>query len=843
MKRAFNLFLSLLLSLTFIFSSLSLVVFAGTSEITVFSDNDSITIAVIGKDITDGLKQAFSYCSDNADENNSYTIKMPAGEFNTTKKIYLTSYTTLDMSEGTTLVNATAGTGNIFVSPNGIGGYEGLAGFTMTGGTLTYAEDNKNGNCLVRIAHARDIVFNGVSFTNNYQSHDVEIAACSNFLFYNCVFDGQTSDLSETSSEALQIDILEKTMHFTGMAPYDGTMNKDITISGCTFKNLVRGLGTHSSYAGYYQSGIKVINNTFENISSTAITFFNYVNSEISGNTIINCGQGIHYYMMQNDSGLSKVCILDGGKINTDCNTVISDNTIDVVSTENVSVASPLFVFGNNVTADKGVSFSKGDYYVGGITLENNNIKTTGYGIRLYDVKNSDISGNVITKPSKSKQGIFLDASSSGNNISSNTVNGFDAAVDLKGASSKNVISSNKISSCGGYGIIVQGKSNNSVIKSNSITSSGNNAIILTGSTASDITSNKIVSPKKHGISITESSTVTNLKSNNIKSSSQYGIIVQLKSKVSNINSNTITSSGKTSVFVTTSAAVTNINSNTISSSKQHGISIYDSSTVTNIKSNNIKNCTQYGIIVQQKSKVSNVNGNSINSSGKTSVLATTSAAVTNINSNSISSSKQHGISVINSASVTNINSNTVKSSATNGIYLDSKGKVKYIKSNTVSSSKNNGISIHGTVSGYVISNKLNSNSGNGLYFAKTSKSSVYNNTYSSNKKHSAYSAGGKKSYSFANVAKPASVSVAGKSKSAVIKWKKVSGASSYQIYRATSKNGTYTKIATVSSSKTNYTNKKLTKGKTYYYKIRAVKKMNGVTAYSSYSSIKSIKI
>ncbi len=78
------------------------------------------------------------------------------------------------------------------------------------------------------------------------------------------------------------------------------------------------------------------------------------------------------------------------------------------------------------------------------------------------------------------------------------------------------------------------------------------------------------------------------------------------------------------------------------------------------------------------------------------------------------------------------------------------------------------------------------------------------------------------------------------KSKQVVVKWKKIKGASSYEIYRSTSKKGTYKKLA--STSKTSYTDKKATKGKTYYYKIRVCKKDKTGTYYSSYSSIKSVK-
>lgn len=66
--------------------------------------------------------------------------------------------------------------------------------------------------------------------------------------------------------------------------------------------------------------------------------------------------------------------------------------------------------------------------------------------------------------------------------------------------------------------------------------------------------------------------------------------------------------------------------------------------------------------------------------------------------------------------------------------------------------------------------------------------------------------------------------------------WNKVSGATGYEVYRATSKNGKYTKVSTV---KTNtYTNSKLTLGKSYYYKVVAIRKIGSQTYKSAYSGI-----
>ncbi|GHH98026.1 S8 family serine peptidase [Neobacillus kokaensis] len=76
-------------------------------------------------------------------------------------------------------------------------------------------------------------------------------------------------------------------------------------------------------------------------------------------------------------------------------------------------------------------------------------------------------------------------------------------------------------------------------------------------------------------------------------------------------------------------------------------------------------------------------------------------------------------------------------------------------------------------------------------------------------------------------------------STSVKVTWSKVNGASGYKVYRATSKSGKYSVVKTVTSGKTvSFTNTKLAKGKTYYYKVRAYKVVSGKNVYSSYSSV-----
>ena len=103
-------------------------------------------------------------------------------------------------------------------------------------------------------------------------------------------------------------------------------------------------------------------------------------------------------------------------------------------------------------------------------------------------------------------------------------------------------------------------------------------------------------------------------------------------------------------------------------------------------------------------------------------------------------------------------------------------------------------------------------------------------------------------SYSSVVSAKPVlktpSVKLTSGSKKATIKWEKISGASGYEVYRATSKSGKYSKIKTITKNSTvSYVNSSLTKNKTYYYKVRAYRTVNGKKIYSSYSVAKSVKV
>lgn len=92
-------------------------------------------------------------------------------------------------------------------------------------------------------------------------------------------------------------------------------------------------------------------------------------------------------------------------------------------------------------------------------------------------------------------------------------------------------------------------------------------------------------------------------------------------------------------------------------------------------------------------------------------------------------------------------------------------------------------------------------------------------------------------------VAKVAMAGTSNTSKKAVLTWGANPDVGGYEIYRSDSPNGNYSKVAVMPNTVTSYTNTGLKSGKTYYYIIRAYKKVNGVYVYGSYSDAIAITV
>lgn len=81
---------------------------------------------------------------------------------------------------------------------------------------------------------------------------------------------------------------------------------------------------------------------------------------------------------------------------------------------------------------------------------------------------------------------------------------------------------------------------------------------------------------------------------------------------------------------------------------------------------------------------------------------------------------------------------------------------------------------------------------------------------------------------------------VAGVKKGVKVTWKKSKGykVDAYEVWRSTKKSSGFKKaFTTTSGSKTSYTNTKTTKGKTYYYRVRGVRTVEGEKIYTKWSN------
>ena len=82
------------------------------------------------------------------------------------------------------------------------------------------------------------------------------------------------------------------------------------------------------------------------------------------------------------------------------------------------------------------------------------------------------------------------------------------------------------------------------------------------------------------------------------------------------------------------------------------------------------------------------------------------------------------------------------------------------------------------------------------------------------------------------------------KASAVTLKWAASENVTGYQIYRLNTKTKKYEKIATVKGEgKISYKNKKLKKGSTYSYKVRAYMTVEDTDYFGGYSAVAKIKV
>lgn len=456
-----------------------------------------------------------------------YVVTVKKGSYTLNRSLRVYSNTVLNLNGVTFKLKKSAGSNMIRIGDNHNKkkGYY-YKNIVVNGGTFN---GNKTKNTVLKVAHAKNVVFKGCTFKNAYNAHLAEVAAVDGFKVLDCTFRDQKRNNANASKvqspEALQFDIINKT-HFPTYRAEDLTV-KNVEVDGCNFVNVPRGVGSHTGILNNPMRNIKVTNCTFSKIDSVAIQFQNTVDLVIEGNKINGVPRGIGVFSIgEQGMFLSKTLAKEGktkarysSKFKTPAknqNIVVRNNYIDCRGKD------PHKGFENEAIVIKGTYQPKakkstgadklpaGDYFVSGVVVENNTIKTVGHGIRFRDTKDSIVRNNRVTfTGSKSGSAKYY-------------------GVQTIDRSANNTIESNKVESPKNVGIYVSEKSSASSVSYNTINSAGQYGIsVYNGSSVRRIVGNTIARPAVVGIQVFQGSKVSEVRDNNITSPGKYDIYVK----------------------------------------------------------------------------------------------------------------------------------------------------------------------------------------------------------------------------------------------------------------------------------------------------------------------------
>lgn len=736
-----------------------------------------------GTDISENLDNALDYARVNATKESPITVKVPAGDYtigNTTLHIY--SNTTLDVTgchfksveytledsdfiededEKTTgpkyhamciagvvsdVLEVRDKTGTWrkkYNTSEYCAGYDGFENITIKGGIWESVKGNTS--TIIRLYHAKNVTLDGVTLTGGGCAHQIEVAAIDGFTVKDCTFkdygDYSANAADQENQEALQLDVAVNKKKFKGIWQ-DGTMMKNVTVTGCTFKNVPRGVGTHSMLLGGYHENIKINNNTFEDIPEEVINDLCYRNCEIKDNVIKNCGAGILVQFFKPDTTTIDTTIFDGTvaynkEFIHDASTVISGNTITTVVNEKTKKycdeVMGIKLYGFNLITDKkdGTKklLKKDNYYISGVTIDNNTINTTGFGVHLMDVWGVPVTNNTINGTEVSA--IHIAEESKIGDVTGNKINNLkgEAGITVIKSSSCGIIKDNTIAISGNkvkettkgglpQGIKISQNSTSLAITDNKIsdtdasnTNLGVGILVYDGSTVDgDISGNEMAETTSFGISASTDAVVNgDIKDNSLKDTGASGIFVYKGSSVGAITGNTIEKTGNYGIQVSESCTVGGaIDKNTMSDIKRTGIFIYKSSIVKAVTNNKISSVGEHGISVSTKCKVKgNIANNKVKGGIKTSGIFVKQSTITgSVSKNTAKNPKEYGIFLTDKAIIKgNIENNTFTSPKKKGIFLQKNSTVKAIKGNTVTGAGSHCINITSLANDLEISN------------------------------------------------------------------------------------------------------------------------------------------
>ena len=535
-------FFKILLAITLICSLLlGCGVFSASAvavEEMIYVSEDAIEYYGLSRAVQDALNTA----RDNATVDHPYTVVVPEGTYYPSYVLRVYSNTTLDL-RGVTLVRSGAGAGNMLRVGSEDGVNTGAEGYVyenvrVFGGVF---DGNYGENTMIKAFHTRNFTMDDVTLLHEKEGHMMEFAGVDGLTIRGCTFQDQQLTPGNYGYEAIQIDVLHP-FHITNGRCEDLPVS-NVLIENCTFDDMPRAIGSHTSVHNVPHDNIVIRNNTFTNMTSIAIQGLNWTNVDISRNYIDNAPRGITVYSepggctylssLLSSKGNTQSHVTDAYKTPGNSNINIYYNILKNIGTSADKYAryssQGIAVLGEKLdkkspidSGDESGGLPAGDYYIDGANIHDNYIDVRGSGVRVEDARNVKVVDNEIictknTVYGDNYYGVVVRNNASASTVSYNYIKNAEMnGIYLRGTDGGNVnnVRFNRIEGAGNYGMGIYDMLIDK-LEDNDIMNTQNTGLFMDNSPAGGIKWNRIRNCKSSGIWITYDSPLsTTIQSN-----------------------------------------------------------------------------------------------------------------------------------------------------------------------------------------------------------------------------------------------------------------------------------------------------------------------------------------
>jgi hypothetical protein len=227
------------------------------------------------------------------------TVFFPTGTYKITSQLICYSDQNIDLNGSTILQGGEISNLLMGYCTSDVTEYNGCHDIVIQNGTFDGGNYTLN-NTLVGFIHSKNLTFKNCAFVNAYGAwHNVEICACYNVLFDNCIFEGARK--TSENGEMIQIDGHNGsgTWPWANTGTIDNTPCKYIEVRNCLFYDglVAPAIGNHSTYssADYSDSRIRIHDCVFKDITGTksAVSMQDGHDIDIYNCTFDTCTQGV----------------------------------------------------------------------------------------------------------------------------------------------------------------------------------------------------------------------------------------------------------------------------------------------------------------------------------------------------------------------------------------------------------------------------------------------------------------------------------------------------------------------------------------------------------------------